>query len=171
MWRWAADYTCCHAVLWQHNTGPLQLCLARVGCLLSPACRLHLPQGDPFKTLFVSRLSYDVTERKLKREFEEYGPIKRIRLVHNKNSGALGVQRGTRGGEARDRAPYKQAKAWDCRGNMLTWRWRTFLHTSHSTVAVLVPLCCRQAARLRLHRIRAQERHEAGVQDGRWTQN
>ncbi len=47
------------------------------------------PQGDPFKTLFVSRLSFDVTERKLKREFEEYGPIKRIRLVHNKNSGAL----------------------------------------------------------------------------------
>ncbi|EFN51507.1 hypothetical protein CHLNCDRAFT_140193 [Chlorella variabilis] len=44
-------------------------------------------EGDPFKTLFVSRLSYDVTERKLKREFEEYGPIKRIRLVHNKNSG------------------------------------------------------------------------------------
>lgn len=46
-----------------------------------------LLQGDPFKTLFVSRLSYDVTERKLKREFEEYGPIKRIRLVHDKNSG------------------------------------------------------------------------------------
>lgn len=44
-------------------------------------------EGDPFKTLFVSRLSYDVTERKLRREFEEYGPIKRIRLVHDKNSG------------------------------------------------------------------------------------
>ncbi|PRW61455.1 U1 small nuclear ribonucleo isoform A [Chlorella sorokiniana] len=44
-------------------------------------------EGDPFKTLFVSRLSYDVTERKLKREFEEYGPIKRIRLVHDKNTG------------------------------------------------------------------------------------
>lgn len=44
-------------------------------------------EGDPFKTLFVSRLSYDVTERKLKREFEEYGPIKSIRLVHDKNSG------------------------------------------------------------------------------------
>ncbi|PSC67088.1 U1 small nuclear ribonucleo 70 kDa-like, partial [Micractinium conductrix] len=43
--------------------------------------------GDPFKTLFVSRLSFDVTERKLRREFEEYGPIKRIRLVHDKNSG------------------------------------------------------------------------------------
>lgn len=46
-------------------------------------------QGDPFKTLFVSRLSYDVTERKLAREFEEFGPIKNIRLVHEKNSGQL----------------------------------------------------------------------------------
>lgn len=44
-------------------------------------------QGDPFKTLFVSRLSPDVTERKLRREFEEFGPIKSIRLVHDKNSG------------------------------------------------------------------------------------
>ena len=44
-------------------------------------------QGDPFKTLFVGRLSFDVTERKLRREFEEYGPIKSIRLVHDKNSG------------------------------------------------------------------------------------
>jgi hypothetical protein len=35
----------------------------------------------------VGRLSYDVTERKLRREFEEYGPIKSIRLVHDKNSG------------------------------------------------------------------------------------
>ena len=47
-------------------------------------------QGDPFKTLFVGRLSYEVTERKLKREFEEFGPIKRVRLVHDKNTGAAG---------------------------------------------------------------------------------
>ena len=46
-----------------------------------------MSQGDPFKTLFVARLSYDVTERKLSREFEEFGPIKNIRLVHEKNSG------------------------------------------------------------------------------------
>lgn len=43
-------------------------------------------EGDPFKTLFIGRLSYDVTERKLKREFEEYGPIKRVRIVHDRNS-------------------------------------------------------------------------------------
>jgi U1 small nuclear ribonucleoprotein len=39
----------------------------------------------------VARLSYDVTERRLKREFEEYGPIKSIRLVHDKNSGAAAL--------------------------------------------------------------------------------
>ncbi|KAK9809948.1 hypothetical protein WJX72_002268 [[Myrmecia] bisecta] len=43
-------------------------------------------EGDPFKTLFVGRLSYDATEKKLKREFEEYGPVKRVRLVLDKNT-------------------------------------------------------------------------------------
>jgi len=44
-------------------------------------------QGDPFKTLFVGRLSYDATEKKLQREFGEFGPIKSIRLVSNKDTG------------------------------------------------------------------------------------
>eukprot|EP00878_Enallax_costatus_P001445 GHUV01001596.1.p1 GENE.GHUV01001596.1~~GHUV01001596.1.p1 ORF type:complete len:332 (+),score=85.99 GHUV01001596.1:274-1269(+) len=43
-------------------------------------------EGDPYKTLFLSRLSYEVTERKLRHEFEEFGPIKRIRLVHDRNT-------------------------------------------------------------------------------------
>ena len=46
-----------------------------------------LLQGDPFKTLFVGRLSFDATEKKLQREFEEYGPIKAVTLVHSTNSG------------------------------------------------------------------------------------
>lgn len=46
-----------------------------------------MAQGDPFKTLFVARISYEATERKLRREFEEFGPIKSIRLVHERNSG------------------------------------------------------------------------------------
>lgn len=45
-------------------------------------------QGDPFKTLFVGRISYEATEKRLRREFEEYGPIKRIRLVQEKDTGA-----------------------------------------------------------------------------------
>lgn len=39
--------------------------------------------GDPFKTLFVSRISYDTTEKKLKREFEVFGSIKRVRMVYD----------------------------------------------------------------------------------------
>jgi len=39
--------------------------------------------GDPYKTLFVARLSYETTEHKIKREFEVYGPIKRVRLVND----------------------------------------------------------------------------------------
>ncbi|EAS28154.3 U1 small nuclear ribonucleoprotein [Coccidioides immitis RS] len=38
-------------------------------------------RGDPFKTLFVSRLSYDVKEADLEREFGRFGPIERIRIV------------------------------------------------------------------------------------------
>ncbi|MCL7047184.1 hypothetical protein MKW94_027265 [Papaver nudicaule] len=34
--------------------------------------------GDPYKTLFVARLNYETTEHRLKREFEAYGPIKRV---------------------------------------------------------------------------------------------
>ncbi|BBM97168.1 U1 small nuclear ribonucleoprotein 70kDa [Marchantia polymorpha subsp. ruderalis] len=44
-------------------------------------------EGDPYKTLFVARVSYETTEHKIKREFEAYGPIKRVRLVNDKLSG------------------------------------------------------------------------------------
>jgi hypothetical protein len=54
---------------------------------LAAAAVVCCVQGDPYKTLFVPRLSYEVTERKLKHEFEEFGPIKRIRLVHDRNAG------------------------------------------------------------------------------------
>mmetsp|Transcript_91061 Transcript_91061/g.253519 ORF Transcript_91061/g.253519 Transcript_91061/m.253519 type:complete len:270 (+) Transcript_91061:70-879(+) len=39
--------------------------------------------GDPFKTLFVARISYDTTEKKLKREFEVFGSIKRVRMIYD----------------------------------------------------------------------------------------
>ncbi|XP_024381613.1 U1 small nuclear ribonucleoprotein 70 kDa [Physcomitrium patens] len=45
-------------------------------------------EGDPYKTLFVARISYETTENKIRREFESYGPIKRVRLVHDKTSKA-----------------------------------------------------------------------------------
>lgn len=37
--------------------------------------------------MFVGRLSYDTTEKKLRREFEQYGPIKMIRIVNDSNTG------------------------------------------------------------------------------------
>jgi U1 small nuclear ribonucleoprotein len=38
---------------------------------------------DAFKTLFVGRISYKTTEHKLKREFEQYGPIRSVRMVYD----------------------------------------------------------------------------------------
>lgn len=35
-------------------------------------------KGDPFKTLFVSRLSYDTEVKDLEREFARFGPIERV---------------------------------------------------------------------------------------------
>lgn len=42
---------------------------------------------DAFKTLFVGRINFDSSESKLRREFEVYGPIKQIKLVHDMESG------------------------------------------------------------------------------------
>ncbi|KAL8211137.1 hypothetical protein R6Q57_005574 [Mikania cordata] len=42
--------------------------------------------GDPFKTLFVAKLNYETTESRIKREFEAYGPIKRVRLIADKET-------------------------------------------------------------------------------------
>ncbi|MBA0779561.1 hypothetical protein Gotri_003808, partial [Gossypium trilobum] len=42
--------------------------------------------GDPYKTLFVARLNYETSESRIKREFESYGPIKRVRLVTDKST-------------------------------------------------------------------------------------
>lgn len=43
--------------------------------------------NDAFKTLFVARVNYDTSESKLRREFEVYGPIRKITLVHDTSSG------------------------------------------------------------------------------------
>ncbi|WPH02213.1 Hypothetical protein R9X50_00506800 [Acrodontium crateriforme] len=38
-------------------------------------------RGDPFRTLFVSRLHYDTDVKDLEREFSKYGEIDRVRIV------------------------------------------------------------------------------------------
>lgn len=47
----------------------------------------EMATSDPYKSLFVSRINYDTSESKLRREFEVYGPIKKIVMVHNKKTG------------------------------------------------------------------------------------
>ena len=46
---------------------------------------VHVTTQDAYKTLFVARLSYDTTEDTLRREFEGYGPVSRIRVVHKRS--------------------------------------------------------------------------------------
>jgi len=47
----------------------------------------HKATSDPYRTLFVSRINYDTSESKLRREFEVYGPIKKVSLATDKNNG------------------------------------------------------------------------------------
>uniref|UniRef100_A0A1B0FF02 U1 small nuclear ribonucleoprotein 70 kDa n=2 Tax=Glossina TaxID=44049 RepID=A0A1B0FF02_GLOMM len=42
---------------------------------------------DPFRTLFVARINYDTSESKLRREFEIYGPIKKIVMITDQETG------------------------------------------------------------------------------------
>lgn len=42
-------------------------------------------KGDAYKTLFIAKISYDTTEKKLRREFEQYGPIASLRMVQDED--------------------------------------------------------------------------------------
>eukprot|EP00243_Klebsormidium_subtile_P012323 TRINITY_DN7448_c0_g3_i1.p1 TRINITY_DN7448_c0_g3~~TRINITY_DN7448_c0_g3_i1.p1 ORF type:complete len:370 (+),score=25.45 TRINITY_DN7448_c0_g3_i1:62-1111(+) len=66
--------------------------------------------GDPYKTLFVSRISYETTEHRIRREFEAYGPIKKIRLVNEEGTGKPRGYAFVEFQHTRDmKAAYKQA--------------------------------------------------------------
>ncbi|OTF72673.1 U1 small nuclear ribonucleoprotein 70 kDa-like protein, partial [Euroglyphus maynei] len=43
--------------------------------------------NDPYKTLFVARINADTSESRLRKEFEVYGPIKKVMLIQDKISG------------------------------------------------------------------------------------
>ena len=53
-------------------------------------CKIVTLQGDPFKTLFLARVSYKVSENELKKVFGEYGTIRNIRIVRDPGSGSIG---------------------------------------------------------------------------------
>ncbi|KAG8195597.1 hypothetical protein JTE90_017895 [Oedothorax gibbosus] len=44
-----------------------------------------LSTSDPYKTLFVARVNYNTSEAKLRREFEIYGQVKKVSIVHDKS--------------------------------------------------------------------------------------
>jgi len=96
-----------HKTTVMHACVPLRVCVFLCAACVYVRPLIHMlliticMQGDPFRTLFVSRLSYDVTDKKLRREFEEYGPIKRARIVTDKNGEGFD-QSGTlvRGGDS-----------------------------------------------------------------------
>lgn len=46
--------------------------------------------SNPYTTLFVGRLSYDVTDKKLRREFETYGPIRSVQVVTDSDGKSRG---------------------------------------------------------------------------------
>jgi U1 small nuclear ribonucleoprotein 70kDa len=45
---------------------------------------------DAYKTLFVARLAYETSERKLQREFEAFGPVERARIVKGRDGQSRG---------------------------------------------------------------------------------
>lgn len=45
---------------------------------------------DPLKTLFVSNLNYDTSEKKIKREFEQFGDLKRVRIIKDREGKSRG---------------------------------------------------------------------------------
>jgi U1 small nuclear ribonucleoprotein len=46
--------------------------------------------SDPRKTIFIGRLSYETNESTIKKYFENYGDIRRVRLIKNKEGKSRG---------------------------------------------------------------------------------
>ncbi|KAM0789803.1 hypothetical protein ACM66B_006655 [Microbotryomycetes sp. NB124-2] len=75
--------------------------------------------GDPYKTLFVSRVPKDVTESELRREFDLYGPLERLRLVRDKQGNSKGYAFIVYERERDMKAAYKDADGLKLHGKRL----------------------------------------------------
>ncbi|CDU22126.1 related to SNP1-U1 small nuclear ribonucleoprotein [Sporisorium scitamineum] len=71
---------------------------------------------DAYKTLFLARLSYDVTENDLYREFDMYGPIEKIRLVRDREGKSRGYAFIAYERERDMKAAYKDAEGIKIKG-------------------------------------------------------
>lgn len=62
--------------------GLLSSCACHVRRTDDPACDPKV-EGEPFKSLFVGRISYDTSEEDLRAAFARFGEVKRLRLVRH----------------------------------------------------------------------------------------
>lgn len=64
---------------------------------------------DAYRTLFVGRVSYETTEKQLRQEFEQYGPVSKVRLVEDADGKSRGYAFVEYEKEGDMKAAYKQA--------------------------------------------------------------
>ncbi|KAG7389911.1 small nuclear ribonucleoprotein 35kDa (U11 U12) [Phytophthora pseudosyringae] len=64
-----------------HDKGLVRALSARFDASTDPQI-----QGDPYSTLFVARLSFATTEETLRHLFNDYGPLRRLRLVRDQKT-------------------------------------------------------------------------------------
>ncbi|KAF1784240.1 Nucleotide-binding alpha-beta plait domain [Phytophthora cactorum] len=76
---------------------------------------------DAYKTLFVGRISYETTEQQLRHEFEQYGPVKSVRLVEDPEGKSRGYGFVEYEKEADMKAAYKYADGKKIDG--VAWSW------------------------------------------------
>merc|ERR1712070_993221 len=69
----------------------------------------HKDAGDAYKTLFVGRMSFETDEEKVRREFENYGPIKSVTMIQDLNGKPRGYCFIEYERERDMRTAYKQA--------------------------------------------------------------
>ncbi len=66
-------------------------------------------EGDAYKTLVVGRLPYELSEPALRREFEAYGPVNRVRIIYDREGKSRGYGFVEFEKERDMRTAYKQA--------------------------------------------------------------
>ncbi|KAH7928285.1 RNA-binding domain-containing protein [Leucogyrophana mollusca] len=75
--------------------------------------------GDPYKTLFISRLHKGATESDLRREFETYGTIERVRIVRDKKARSRGYAFVVYERERDMKAAYKESDGLQIMGKRI----------------------------------------------------
>jgi len=69
----------------------------------------HKDSGDAYKTLFVGRMSFETDEKSIRREFENYGPVKKVSMITDNDGKPRGYCFVEYERERDMRTAYKQA--------------------------------------------------------------